>query len=124
MAFRKLNQLVELSGFFRRTVGNTCQGYVTKHVAKKGGPFYVVELTKECPVEITDKKTKKTKSGTAVPTQSIGLSACKTLEDLQKYVGTKTEIRVTFTGTTPCKAFPGKNVQLYDIEVDDGPENA
>ena len=117
MGFRKVNEQHELSGFFMREVGNTCQGYMRKLVDKKDGPFFVIELTAECKVNVMDMKTKKVKPGVAVPTQFIGVSAVKTLEPVRGFVDK--EVRLTFTGTTPSKQFKGKEVQLFDIEVND-----
>jgi hypothetical protein len=119
MAFRKLNDIVALAGFYIRKLSNPAQGKVTKFVNKKGGPFYVLELTADCQVQITDKAKKKTTEGIAKAGQSIGLPAVKTLEPLKEYAGKGVEVRVAFKGTTPSMNFPGKDVSLFDIEIND-----
>ena len=58
MAFKKINERMELSGFFNREQGQVIQGIVKKHIAKEDGPFYIFELTEPCKA-VVDKKSKK-----------------------------------------------------------------
>ena len=117
MAFRKVNEQQTLSGFFARDIGNQATGTVVKYVDMKNGPFFVVELTKDCKVMVQDPRTKKVKPGVAVPMQFIGVSAVTTLGPVKDLVGKL--VRLTFKGTVPSKKFVGKEISLFDIEVDE-----
>ena len=117
MAFRKLNEQHQLSGFFARDIGNFCEGKVESFVNKPNGPFFVIELAKECKVMVQDQKTKKVKVGVAAPTQYIGVSAVTTLAPVKELVG-KT-VRLTFMGTKASKKYPGKDISIFNIEVNE-----
>ena len=119
MSFRELNPQHELSGFYARIPNNPCQGRLRKFVGKKNGPFFVLELTEKCIINSIDKKTKNVKHCDGKPGQYIGVSAVKTLDALKADELLNKEIRLTFTGSTPSKNYPGKDIALFKIEVED-----
>jgi hypothetical protein len=119
MAFRKINEKQNLTGFYRRIKGNTMQGIVTKFIDMKNGPFFIVKLTAgTCKVSQQSTDGKTYKDATAKSGDWIGLGAATTIRDtLKGYIGS--EVKVTWTGETPSKNFPKNKVQLFDVEIND-----
>ena len=120
MAFKKINERMELSGFFNREQGQVIQGIVKKHIAKEDGPFYIFELTEPCKA-VVDKKSKKvvTKVG-----DYVGVAASSTLNILNdEHIGG--HVRLRATGMVAHKTRIDKTTKkplmmhTFDIEVDE-----
>jgi len=129
MAFRKLNEQVNLTGFYRREKGNVIEGLLVKYVAKKNGPFFILELEKSCKLDAVvleadgtprvDPKTKRavTKAITGKKGDMVGLSACATVKPLSEYVGRL--VQAEWKGEKPSTEYKGKMIQIYEIAVDE-----
>jgi hypothetical protein len=93
-------------------------GILLKRIALKNNPFYIVQVKAPCFTQIRDPKNpKKLLRRTVKIGDTIGLSDSATVHMLAEHLGK--DIRVQFTGTTPSKAYPGKHVKLFKVEVDD-----
>lgn len=122
MAFKKINERHELSGFWNREVDSTVQGIVVKHVPKDDGPFFILELTADCEnIATRDDEIVTAKTG-----EYVGVMANTTLAVLaDKYLNCN--VRLTAREPVPSKTrthkVNGKSVptmvRLYDIEVDE-----
>jgi len=119
MAFRKINERMELKGFWTRAKGTVLQGIVKKHVPKEGGPFYIIECTEPCTAVVNmDKKPVK---GVNVG-DYVGCAASSVLKVLQDECMNRI-VRLTALERVPHKTRKkdGKPVMMhtFDIEVDE-----
>lgn len=124
MAFKKINERHELSGFWNREVGSSLQGIVVKHVPKDDGPFFILELTADCEnIATRDDEIVTAKTG-----EYVGVMANVTLSVLQeKYIGAN--VRITALEPVPSKNRTHKDertgkkvatlIRMYSIEVDE-----
>ena len=124
MAFKKINERHELSGFWNREVDSSVQGIVVKHVPKDDGPFYILELTADC----ENIATRDDEIVTAIVGEYVGVMANQTLSILQeKYLGAN--VRLTALEPVPSKNRTHKDertgkkvptlIRMYSIEVDE-----
>jgi len=117
MAFRTLSTLQDLAGFYLREKGNILEGFITKYVPKKGGPFFIIQLTSPLQGANARRGSRLAKAG-----DHVGLAASVALKMLNDYIEKKIRVRVEYTNSTPSKQYEGKMVPLFNVAADDGPE--